>query len=79
MFQLLETVALTHDIPGSGFRRGALGAIVELHDSEAFDVEFAAASGRTQALLTLDSADVRHVDDRALIAVRSLEVGEQAH
>ena len=72
MFKLLETVALTHDIAESGLRRGDLGAIVELHGSERFDVEFVAASGRTQALLTLGSADVRHVGDHDLIAVRSL-------
>jgi len=79
MFHLLETVALTHDIPQSGLRRGDLGAIVELHDSEAFEVEFVAASGRSQALLRLSSADVRHIGDGDLIAVRSLELGEQSH
>ena len=72
MFTLLETVALTHDIPESGLRRGDLGAIVELHDAEAFEVEFVAASGRTQALLSLSIADVRRVGDQDLIAVRSL-------
>jgi hypothetical protein len=72
MFKLLDTVALTHDIPDSGLRRGDLGAIVELHGPTDFEVEFVAASGRTQALLTLGSDDVRHVGDQDLIAVRSL-------
>lgn len=72
MFKLLETVALTHDIPESGLCGGDLGAIVELHGPDDFEVEFVAASGRTQALLTLGSADVRHVGDQDLIAVRSL-------
>jgi hypothetical protein len=71
MFKLLETVALTHDIPHSGLRRGDLGAIVEMHDPETFEVEFVAASGRMQALLRLGSADIRHVGDQDLLAVRS--------
>ena len=72
MFKLLDTVALTHDIPTAGLRRGDLGAIVELHTPSAMEVEFVAASGRTQALLTLEAADVREVGDQDLIAVRSL-------
>ncbi|TMH32548.1 MAG: DUF4926 domain-containing protein, partial [Betaproteobacteria bacterium] len=39
----------------------------------ALEVEFVAASGKTQALLTLHPDDVRPVGDRDLIAVRSLE------
>lgn len=73
MFKLLDTVALTRDLPKAGLRRGDLGAVVEVLTPEAFEVEFVAASGRTQALLTLGIDDVRHVGDRDLIAVRSLE------
>ena len=40
---------------------------------EAGLLEFVAASGRTQALITLRSDDMRHVNDRDLIAVRSLQ------
>ena len=72
MFKLLETVALTHDIPAAGLRCGDLGAIVEVLASDAMEVEFVAASGRTQALLTLGATDVRQVGDQDLIAVRSL-------
>ena len=73
MFKLLDTVVLNRDIPELGLRRGDLGAIVELHSSDAFEVEFVAASGRTQALITLRAEDVRHVDDHDLVAVRPLE------
>jgi hypothetical protein len=72
MFKLLDTVALTHDLPEAGLRRGDLGAIVEVHATDAWEVEFVAASGRTQALVTLTSADVRQIGDRDVIAVRSL-------
>ncbi len=73
MFKLLETVVLTRDLPEAGLRRGDLGAVVEVHAPDAFEVEFVAASGRTQALVTLRADDLRHVDDHDLIAVRSLE------
>ena len=72
MFKLLDTVALTHDLPTEGLCSGDLGAIVEVHGPDAWEVEFVAASGRTQALLALTSADLRHIGDQDLISVRSL-------
>ncbi len=68
--QLLDVVVLLRDIPKQGLRRGDLGAVVEVHNPEAFLVEFAAASGRTQALVTLGPDDVRAVGDDDLLAVR---------
>ena len=73
MYKLLDTVALTHDVPDAALCRGDLGAIVEVHAPDAFEVEFVAASGRTQALLTLHTEDLRQVGDKDLIAVRSLQ------
>lgn len=73
MFKLLDTVVLKRDMPEAGLRVGDLGAIVEVHDAEHFEVEFIAASGRTQALVTLRSDDIRHVSNQDLIAVRSLQ------
>ena len=73
MFKLLDTVVLKRDLPEVGLRAGDLGALVEVHDADHFEVEFVAASGRTQALITLRSDDMRHVNDRDLIAVRSLQ------
>ena len=72
MYKLLDTVALTHDIQGADLCTGDLGAIVEMHSPDAMEVEFVAASGRTKALLTLSSSDVRPVGDQDVIAVRSL-------
>jgi hypothetical protein len=73
MFNLLDTVVLTRDVPKAGLRRGDLGAIVNVYGPNAFEVEFVAASGRTQALLTLMADDIRHVGDQDLVAVRQLE------
>ena len=73
MFNLLDTVVLTRDIPDAGLRRGDLGAIVEVYGLDAFEVEFVVASGRTQALVTLTADDMRHVGDQDLVSVRPLE------
>ena len=73
MHKLLETVALTRDIPEAGLCRGDLGAVVDIHSADAMEVEFVAASGRTQALLTLLDGDVRQVGDGDLLSVRTLE------
>ena len=68
--QLLDVVVLTGDIPQHGLRRGDLGTVVEVHNATAFIVEFVAASGRAQALVTLGPADVRAVADDDLVTVR---------
>ena len=73
MYKLLDTVALTHDIPEAGLCCGDLGAVVELHSDKAMEVEFVAASGRTQALLTLRVDEVRRLGDRDVLSVRTLE------
>lgn len=69
-YQLLDVVVLDSDIPQHGLRRGDLGAIVELYEPDAVEVEFVTASGKTQALLTLSTAEVRAVADNDLLAVR---------
>ena len=66
----LDVVVLTHDIPAHGLRTGDLGAVVEVYAPDAVGVEFVAASGRTQALVTLHPNDVREVADNDLVAVR---------
>lgn len=68
--QLLDVVVLVRDLPGEGLQAGDLGTVVELLDVDAFEVEFVAASGRTQALVTLTAADIRPVRDDDLVAVR---------
>jgi hypothetical protein len=73
MFNVLDTVVLTRDLAEAGLRRGDLGAIVEVHSPTAFEVEFVAASGRTQALVTLTANDLRHVGDEDLVSVRTLQ------
>jgi hypothetical protein len=69
-YQLLDTIVLDRDVPEHGLRKGDLGAIVEVHEPEAFEVEFVTATGRTAAMLTLNAQDVRPVADDDLVSVR---------
>lgn len=52
-FKLLETAILNNDLPAHGLKKGDVGAVVEVHSRDAFEVEFVRGSGVTQALVTL--------------------------
>ena len=69
-FHPLDVVVLNTDLPAQGLNRGDLGAVVEIYGPDAIAVEFVAASGRTQALVTLKPSDIREVGDDDLVAVR---------
>ncbi len=69
-FRELDTVVLLRDIPEAGLKAGDLGAIVGVYAPDGLEVEFVTASGRTQALLTLRTGDVRPVRDDDLLSVR---------
>lgn len=71
-FKTLDTVVLNKDMPEFGLKKGDLGAIVQVYEPDGLDVEFVTAAGKTEALVTLNQKDVRHVGDTDLIAVRSL-------
>jgi len=68
--RLLDVVVLERDLPEHGLRRGDLGAVVEVYGPDELAVEFVAASGRTQALVTLPPSSVRAVEDNDLVSVR---------
>ena len=72
MYKLLDTVVLDRGLPEHGLRSGDLGAVVQVYEPDGLEVEFATASGKTQALVTLNVNDVRPVQDSDLIAVRSV-------
>ena len=58
-FKLLDTVVLTKDLPGHRLKQGYIGAIGDVHEPDAVEVEFVAASGKTIALVTVPTVDVR--------------------
>jgi hypothetical protein len=70
----LDTVVLERDLPEHGLRRGDIGAVVNMYDGEALDVEFVRLSGQTQALVRLERTDVRAVQDADLPAVRTTDL-----
>ena len=51
--KLLDVVALTTDLPKHNLWRGEIGAVVECHPDNAFEVEFVAQDGYTYALVTV--------------------------
>ena len=66
----LDTVVLVRDLAAHGLKAGDLGAVVHVHSAEALEVEFVTASGRTQALVTLQPGDVRLLDDDDVLSAR---------
>jgi len=72
-FKELETVVLNRDLPEYRLRQGDLGAVVHVYEPDGLEVEFVSASGKTEALVTLKSTDVRAVADGDLVAVRRLD------
>lgn len=57
-YRLLDVVALTVDIPEKGLYRGQVGTIVEILNSENFEVEFNDNSGKTYAVEPISSINL---------------------
>ena len=73
MVRELDTVVLRHDIPEHGLKEGDIGAVVHCYrDGAAYEVEFVTAEGRTVALLTLASADIRPMHSKEILHVREM-------
>jgi hypothetical protein len=51
--ELLDVVALVHDLPEQGLVRGQVGTVVELLSEGTFEVEFSDDQGKTYAMLPL--------------------------
>lgn len=70
-FKNLETVILTRDIKKYGLCKGDMGAVVNVYeDGKAAEVEFVTAAGKTAALVTLTSDDVRDIKQNDILHVR---------
>lgn len=71
VFKNLETVILKRDIKKYGLRKGDMGAVVNVYDGgKAAEVEFVTATGKTVALVTLTSSDVRDIKQNDVLHVR---------
>lgn len=71
-FKALDTIVLNREIPEHGLCPGDLGVVVEVYPPDGLEIEFVTASGRTTALVTLKTTDIRAISDTDLVAVRSI-------
>jgi hypothetical protein len=69
-YKPLDVVVLDKELADLGLKRGDLGTVVDVYEPDGVEIEFVTASGRTEALVTLNVGDVRPVVDTDLIAVR---------
>ena len=69
-FKALETVVLDRDLPDYGLRKGDLGAVVHVYAGGGLEVEFVTAAGRSGAVVSLRSSDLRAVADCDIVSVR---------
>jgi hypothetical protein len=68
-----DCVVLTADLAAEGLQAGDVGTVVHVHkDGAAYDVEFMTLTGRTVAVATVESKQVRPVASRDLSHVRPL-------
>ena len=72
MFEDLDTVVLDVDIPEHSLPKRSVGAVVHVYAKDTFEVEFVTASGRTAALVTLNSSQLRKPTDDDLLCVNRL-------
>lgn len=73
MIKELDLVVLTHDVKTHNLKSGDVGTIVHCYfDDEGFEVEFMTAEGKTIAVLTLDSSDIRAFDHSEILHSREI-------
>jgi hypothetical protein len=74
MIKELETIVLSRDLPEHGLSRGDIGAVVHSYKSgDSYEVEFVTGKGRTIALVTLDSKDIRVMNHNEILHVREIK------
>lgn len=75
MIKELDTVVLSRNLPEHGLKQGDIGAVVHSYkEGKAFEVEFITGKGDTVAVVTLNSENVRLMQDKEILHVRKLQV-----
>jgi hypothetical protein len=73
MFDELETIVLTINLPQHRLITGDLGTVVLIHAGGAgYEVEFTDMSGKTLAVVTLDADQVRRAASGEIAHVRQV-------
>lgn len=73
-YRELESVVLREDVPKHHLRAGDAGTVVHVHSPDAIEVEFLRITGKTHAVVTLPSTQVRPIAADDVLAVRSTQV-----
>ena len=70
-----DRVVLTNSVPSEGLEEGDVGTVVHVYkDGEGYEVEFLTLDGRTAAVATLESSQVRAVTARDITHTRELSI-----
>ena len=73
MIRELYTVVFRHDFDEYGLKEVDIALVVHCYsDGNAFEVEFVTAEGRTIAVLTLTSSDIRLMSKKEILHVREI-------
>ncbi len=59
--ELLDVVVLTKDLPDLNLRKGQVGTVVEVYESDDLEVEFVDLQGKTYALETLNASELMQI------------------
>lgn len=66
MYAEHDVVELRRDLPCSGLAVGDVGAVVGVYAAGGYEVEFVAADGGTEAVVTVTEGDIRPRRSRAV-------------
>jgi hypothetical protein len=71
MYSELDTVVLAHDLKEHSLTRGDVGTIVHRYaEGKAYEVEFVTGEGKTIAVVTLETTDIRPMQRQEILHVR---------
>ena len=75
MFQELERVALTSDLPEHSLKVGDIGMVVHIYaDHKGYEVEFVTLSGELIALVSVYPAQIRPLAHDEIASARRVEL-----
>ena len=68
-----ERVVLKTSVPSEGLEPGDVGTVVHVYrDGSAYEIEFATLDGKTAAVVTLETSQIRPVSHREITHAREM-------
>jgi hypothetical protein len=74
MLRETDAFVLAVDLPEYGLKRGDVGAVVMVHGSEGYEVEFMTLDGETVAVTSLAADKVRPIDRGEIAHARNIDI-----